>query len=70
MLMTKLQPVGLTQTALAEAMGVQRKHINELEDDGSDGAHSRARVRQQPRFLAEPAAARGSVGGDEQPPGA
>ncbi len=25
-----LQPLGLTQGALAEAMGVQRKHVNEL----------------------------------------
>jgi len=25
-----MQPMGLTQTALAEAMGVQRKHVNEL----------------------------------------
>jgi len=25
-----MQPVGLTQAALAEAMGVQRKHVNEL----------------------------------------
>jgi addiction module HigA family antidote len=25
-----LQPLGLTQAALAEAMGVQRKHVNEL----------------------------------------
>ena len=25
-----LQPMGLTQTALAEAMGVQRKHASEL----------------------------------------
>ncbi len=25
-----LQPMGLTQAALAEAMGVQRKHVNEL----------------------------------------
>jgi addiction module HigA family antidote len=25
-----LRPMGLTQTALAEAMGVQRKHVNEL----------------------------------------
>jgi antitoxin HigA-1 len=25
-----MQPLGLTQAALAEAMGVQRKHINEL----------------------------------------
>jgi antitoxin HigA-1 len=25
-----MQPMGLTQVALAEAMGVQRKHVNEL----------------------------------------
>ena len=25
-----MQPLGLTQVALAEAMGVQRKHVNEL----------------------------------------
>ncbi|MGJ5024036.1 HigA family addiction module antitoxin [Bradyrhizobium sp. SZCCHNR1015] len=25
-----MQPLGLTQTALATAMGVQRKHVNEL----------------------------------------
>jgi len=25
-----MQPLGLTQGALAEAMGVQRKHVNEL----------------------------------------
>ena len=25
-----MQPIGLTQGALAEAMGVQRKHVNEL----------------------------------------
>lgn len=25
-----MQPLGLTQEALAEAMGVQRKHVNEL----------------------------------------
>lgn len=25
-----MQPMGLTQSALAEAMGVQRKHVNEL----------------------------------------
>jgi antitoxin HigA-1 len=28
-----LQPMGLTQTALAVAMGVQRKHVNELCND-------------------------------------
>src|SRR6201982_2087169 len=28
-----LRPMGLTQGALAEAMGVQRKHVNELCND-------------------------------------
>ena len=28
-----LEPLGLTQGALAEAMGVQRKHVNELCND-------------------------------------
>jgi addiction module HigA family antidote len=28
-----MQPMGLTQTALAGAMGVQRKHVNELCND-------------------------------------
>ena len=28
-----MQPLGLTQAALAEAMGVQRKHVNELCND-------------------------------------
>jgi addiction module HigA family antidote len=28
-----MSPVGLTQVALAEAMGVQRKHVNELCND-------------------------------------
>jgi addiction module HigA family antidote len=28
-----MQPVGLTQAALAEAMGVQRKHVSELCND-------------------------------------
>src|SRR5947199_9346230 len=28
-----MQPTGLTQGALAEAMGVQRKHVNELCND-------------------------------------
>ncbi|WP_018406498.1 HigA family addiction module antitoxin [Methylocystis rosea] len=28
-----MEPMGLTQTALAEAMGVQRKHVNELCND-------------------------------------
>ena len=28
-----IEPMGLTQNALAEAMGVQRKHVNELCND-------------------------------------
>ncbi len=28
-----MQPMGLTQSALAKAMGVQRKHVNELCND-------------------------------------
>ncbi|MAB13261.1 addiction module HigA family antidote [Parvibaculum indicum] len=28
-----MEPLGLTQTELAEAMGVQRKHVNELCND-------------------------------------
>lgn len=28
-----MEPLGLTQSALAEAMGVQRKHVNELCND-------------------------------------
>src|SRR5271168_4575826 len=28
-----MEPLGLTQAALAEAMGVQRKHVNELCND-------------------------------------
>src|SRR6185312_7058478 len=28
-----IEPMGLTQTALAKAMGVQRKHVNELCND-------------------------------------
>lgn len=28
-----IRPMGLTQNALAEAMGVQRKHVNELCND-------------------------------------
>lgn len=28
-----IEPMGLTQTALAEAMGVPRKHVNELCND-------------------------------------
>ena len=64
-----IKPIGLTQGALAEAMGVQRKHVNELCNDrrnvtAATGSHSRPRVRQQPGFLAERATAKRFVGSD------
>lgn len=67
-----MQPLGLTQAALAEAMGVQRKHVNEVQrpPDGNsgDGTHPRARVWQQPHLLAQRPTAQRSVGSNEQPP--
>src|ERR1700726_2744042 len=67
-----MRPLGLTQAALAEAMGVQCKHVNELcngrrKRDRGDRPHPRARVRQQPGFLAQRAVAHRSGGGDERP---
>jgi plasmid maintenance system antidote protein VapI len=48
-----MQPMGLTQGALAQAMGVQLKAPQRAvqqpsQRDGGDGAHPRPRVRQQP----------------------
>ena len=67
-----MEPMGLTQGALAEAMGVQRKHVNELCSDlrnvTADRAHPCPRVRQQPGFLAEGATAQRSAGSDAQSP--
>jgi addiction module HigA family antidote len=37
-----MQPIGLRQAALAEAMSVQRKHINELCDNGRTAKNRRA----------------------------
>ena len=34
-----MKPIGLTQGALADAMGVQRKHVNELCNDHRNGTH-------------------------------
>src|SRR5580704_4310031 len=66
-----MKPIGLTQGALAEAMGVQRKHVNELCNDRRNvtaaTALIRPRVRQQPGFLAQCAAAKRPVGSDEFP---
>jgi hypothetical protein len=64
-----MKPIGLTQGALAEAMGVQRKHVNELcngssQRDRGDSSHSSPCVRQQPRFLAQCAAAKRPLGSD------
>lgn len=39
-----MKPIGLTQGALAEAMGVQRKHVNELCNDRRDLAAPTALV--------------------------
>ena len=33
-----MEPMGLTQAALAQAMGVQRKHVNELCNEQPQGA--------------------------------
>lgn len=48
-----MKPIGLTQGALAEAMGVQRKHVNGAvqrspQRDRSHRPHTRPGVRQQP----------------------
>lgn len=64
-----MRPIGLTEGALADAMGVQRQHVNELCNDRrnatrGDRSHSRPRVRQQRGFLAQRAAAKRSVGSD------
>jgi antitoxin HigA-1 len=39
-----MQPMGLTQVALAEAMGVQRKHVNELCNDRRTVTAGTARI--------------------------
>ena len=57
-----MAPMGLTQAALAEAMGVQREHVNELCNNRRNSAHPRQRVRQQPGFPAERAVAQRSLG--------
>jgi hypothetical protein len=65
-------PMGLTQAALAEAMGVaqacQRALQRATRGDGANRAYPRPRVRQQPAILAERTAARGFVGGDALTP--
>ena len=39
-----MQPLGLTQGALAEAMAVQRKHVNELCNDSRSVTAARALI--------------------------
>jgi len=68
-----MEPMGLTQGALAEAMGVQRKHVNELCNERravtAPTALILARVfGNSPDFLAECATAQRSVGSDAQSP--
>ena len=67
-----MAPMRLTQAALAEAMGVQRKHVNELCNDRRGhyrpyGPDPRPGIWQQPRLLAERAASQRPVGGHAQP---
>ena len=66
-----LQPIGLTQGALAKAMGVQRKHVNELCNDRRNVTAPTALILARvfgnsPGVLAEPTAAQRFVGGDAQ----
>ena len=42
-----MEPMGLTRTALAEAMGVQRKHVNELCNNRRNVTAATALIRQQ-----------------------
>jgi addiction module HigA family antidote len=64
-----MEPMGLTQQALADAMGVQRKHVNQLcrgrRSVTAPTALILARIREQSRVLAERAAALRPVEGDE-----
>ena len=68
-----MQPMGLTQAALAEAMGVQRKHVNELCNNRRNVTAATALILARvfgnsSGLLAQRAAAQRSVGGDEQSP--
>ena len=64
-----MEPLNLTQAALADAMGVQRKHVNELGNGRRSVTAPTALnpctcLRQQPRFLAECTAENRPLGGD------
>ena len=65
-----IQPMGLTQAALAEAMGVQRKHVNELCNNRRTVTAATALILSRvfgnsPEFWLN-AAARRSMEGDER----
>jgi addiction module HigA family antidote len=67
-----MAPVGLTQGALAKAMGVQRKPINELCNDRREVTAPTALILAQVfgnsgRFLAQRAAAPRSMGSRKRP---
>ena len=67
-----MQPMGLTQAALAEAMGVQRKHVSELCNNRRNVTAATALILARifgnsPDFWLNVTAAQRSVGGDEQP---
>ena len=59
-----MKPMELTQAGLAEAMGVQRKHVNELCNDRADPG---ACIRYQSRVLAQPSASQRSLGSSARP---
>ena len=68
-----MQPLGLTQGALTGAMGVQRKHVNELCNGRRNVTAATALILARvfgnsPDFWSERAAAHRSVGGDAQRP--
>lgn len=67
--------MGLTQGALAEAMGVQRKYFNELCGNRRNVTAARALILARvfgnsPDFMTQRAAAQQSFGGDEHTQGA
>ena len=67
-----MQPLGLSQSVLAAAMGVQRKHVNELCNNRRDVTAPTALILARvfgngSNFLPERAAAQRFVGGDAQP---
>lgn len=67
-----MTPLSLTQAALAEAMGVQRKHVNELCNNRRTVTAATALILarifgKQRGLLAQRATSNGSLGGCAQP---